>query len=299
MSKTESQFLADYAHIVEKIVFDQDELEKLKTTVKNLTEGKIGPKELKGLILQCRGRIVGEITEYLLFIGRKIVSDNFKERIPPPSASPPTPPSQIEAQLREEIKEKNELLEIVAIRINQLVSKFDDSETVEDQSSIPIENVKEEVERCLNQIGVKEWIDMCFYEDYKFFVKLYPKLESLYEEKFSQDNEDKEGKKIMANKMAELGFPEDIETIVIKYISVRNTFQHSMTDISPSNLELAREVFVNVLIYLIVSNLEPTFLLNNRETIQTNLTKYFSKRLTGNPPFRNQILVRVETIFTT
>ena len=299
MAKTESQFLEDYAQIVEKIVFDEDELETLKITVKNFTEGKISAKELKQLLLQCRDRMVDDISECMLFMGRKIVSE-AKSELSRPSLPPP---SQIEAQLREEIREKNELLETVAIRVNNLVSKFDDKESVAKTKSvtISIEEVKEEVERRLKQIGTKEWIDMCFYEDAVFFVKLYPKLEALYEERFygkvETNNGTEGGKKIMANKMEELGFPEDIETDVIKYVSIRNNFQHSMTNLSPTNLELAQEVFAKVLVYLIVSNLEPEFLSHNRETIYSYLTNYFSHKLTGNPPFRKRIVESLKIVF--
>ncbi len=299
MAKTESQFLEDYAQIVEKIVFDEDELETLKITVKNFTEGKISAKELKQLLLQCRGRMVDDISEYMLFMGRKIVSE-VKNELSRPS---PPPPSQIEVQLREEIREKNDLLETVAIRVNNLVSKFDDRELIPEPKpvTLSIEEVNEEVERNLNQIGANEWIDMCFYEDTVFFVKLYPKLEALYEERFYErdeaNNETEDGKKIMANKMEELGFPEEIETDVIKYVVIRNKFQHSMTDLSTSNLELAQEVFAKVLVYLIASNFELAFLSNHRETVYSCLEDIFIQRLTGSRAFRRRMLARLKTVF--
>lgn len=58
---------------------------------------------------------------------------------------------------------------------------------------------------------------MCEYDDYKFFVKLYPKLEELYKKRFGESEEfsniNKDGKDIMANKMLRLGFPEEVETL--------------------------------------------------------------------------------------
>ena len=212
-----------------------------------------------------------------------------------------TSPTKIESQLREEIKEKNELLETVAQRVNKLVSKFDTDDSREDESQNSIDEVKEEIERCLTQIGAKEWFDMSFYTDYQFFVKLYPKLEDLYRERFGESEKSgkdaKEGKEIMANKMEKLGFPEDIENDVINYLSVRNIIEHSMTDLSPSNLELAREVFVKVFVYLILDSFKSKFLMKNRELVYANLTEIFSKRLTGNPIFRKEILERLETVF--
>ena len=290
-----SQELADFEQVVEKIVFDADELEHLKIAIKNFTEGKTSAKELKHLLLQCRGRMVEDMTEYLLFMAKKLAPE--KTIVPAPSTSV----SQIESQLREEIREKNELLETVALRVNQMVSNLDNEDRQEDQRPISIDDIKKEIERCLNLIGGKEWIEMCYYDDYKFFVKLYPKLEALYEERFYESEKNSknttEGKEIMANKMVKLGFPKDIETIVINYISIRNNFQHSMVDISPLNLELARDAFAKVFVYLILSSIESKFLLNNRETLFANLTEFFSKRLTGNLAYRKRILERIEAVF--
>jgi len=142
---------------------------------------------------------------------------------------------------------------------------------------------------------------MCDYDDYRFFVKLYPKLEALYQERFGESekssNDTRDGKKIMANKMVRLGFPNDIETDVIKYISFRNNFNHSMVDISPSNLELAHKAFVKLFVYLIISNLDSKLLSNNRESFYSCLKDFFSERLTDNHLFRKRILERLKTVF--
>ena len=292
-----SQDLANFENMVEKIIFDDNELENLKIAIKNFTEGKTTAKELKGLLLQCRGRMVEDITDFAFFFAEKrtknlLQAEKDKEQLPSTT--------KVESQLREEIREKNELLEMVAQRVNKLVSKFSNKYLSEDQKPVSIEEVKEEIERCLNQIGAKEWIEMSYYNDYKFFVKLYPKLEELYKERFGESkktsNNTNDGKGIMANKMVEFGFPKDIETILVQYISIRNIFHHSMEDISPSNLELAREVFVNVFVYLTINSIETKFLVKNRELVYANLTKIFSKRLIGNPAFRREILERFKTV---
>jgi len=56
-----SQELANFEQVVEKIIFNDDELTELKIAIKNFTEGKISEKELKHLLLQCRGRMVEEM----------------------------------------------------------------------------------------------------------------------------------------------------------------------------------------------------------------------------------------------
>jgi hypothetical protein len=293
-----SQELANFEQVVEKIIFNDDELEELKIAIRNFTEGKTSEKEFKHLLLQCRGRMVEEITDFGFFFAEKRTENLIQTIRNKKQFSPST---KIESQLREEIIEKNELLETVAERVNQLVSKFNNEDSRKDQKQISSDEIKEEIEQSLYQIGAKEWIEMCYYDDYKFFVKLYPKLEALYKERFGESekisNNTKDRKEIMANKMLKLGFPKEIETLVVQYISIRNNFQHSMNDISPSHLELTHEAFVKLFVYLILNSLEPKFLLNNRESLYSYLTDFFSNRLTSNPVFRKKILGRLKTVF--
>ncbi len=113
-----SQKLANFEQVVEKIIFNEDELEKLKIAIKNFTEGKTSAKELKQLLLQCRGRMMEDITDFtFLFTERRIKDQLQTEK----SIQQPSLPNEVESQLREEIKEKNELLEVVAKRVNKLI----------------------------------------------------------------------------------------------------------------------------------------------------------------------------------
>ncbi len=289
-----SQELANFEQMLEKIIFKDEELEELKIAIKNFTERKTSAKELKQLLLQCRSRMTEEVAFFIsLFVKKKTQTSGqsqlSKENLPSPT--------EVELQLRNEIKEKNDLLETVAIRVNNLVSKLSNDNSEEEKKPNTIEGVKEEIDRCLTQIGAEQWIKMSYYDDYKFFVKLYPKLEALYKERFGESEKNSsEGKEIMANKIVKLGFPEEIETLVIKYIAIRNKFHHSMDDILPSHLELAREVFVNVFLYLIVSNLKIEFLSRDRESLYEELANFFSKRLTGNPIFRKEIARQLKMV---
>lgn len=287
-----SQSVEYYEKLVEPIIFNETELETLKIAIKNFTEGKTSAIELKKLLLQCRGRMVEDMAELAFMIAQRSQAEIVTRQ--------PASPTEVESQLRKEIEEKNELLETVAKRVNNLVNKLNNEEQNEDQKPNSIEEVNEEVERCLKQIGAKEWIDMCFYEDTAFFVKLYPKLEALYKERFGEREKSNsavnDGKFIMANKMERLGFPEEVETMVIQYISIRNNFQHSMADISQSNFELARDVFVHVFVDLILTTMNSSVLLNGRELVYSELKGFFSKQFTGNSSFRKRALKRLETV---
>ena len=118
--------------LVEKIIFNKGELEQLKIAIKNFSLGKINSKELKQLLLQCRGRMVEEVTDFVLFNqGRSKKSQAEKNQ-----EQQPISPTKVESQLRKEIEEKNELLEIVAKRVNRLVSKLRSEEITTKNSEI-------------------------------------------------------------------------------------------------------------------------------------------------------------------
>ena len=123
-----SQELANFEQVVEKIIFNDNELEELKIAIKNFTEGKTGEKELKHLILQFRGRMVEEITDFGFFFAEKRSKKLMQTLRNTQQTSSHT---KVESQLREEILEKNKLLGTVAERINRLVLKRKNDASVE------------------------------------------------------------------------------------------------------------------------------------------------------------------------
>jgi hypothetical protein len=291
--------IKDFEGVIEKIVFNEGELDELKIAIRNFSKGIITPKQLKQDLISCRGRIAKELLGFLTYCLDKAresaqaqVDSNFANSNQSDLAND---------RLRREVAERNELLEVVAKKISALAPKAKKAPPVAGKSLSLEEAIRTEIERVFLAIKVNEWLDMCGYDDYKFFVKLYPKLEELYSERFGESekssNNAKDGKDIMANKMVRLGFPEEIETLIVQYVAIRNVFQHSMNDISPSNLKLAQEAFVKVLIYLIVSSLDPKLVSNNKERIYSCLNDFFSKRLAGNPLFRERMLERFKIVF--
>ena len=289
----------DFEGVIEKIVFNEGELEELKIAIRNFSKGKITPKQLKQNLISCRGRITKELLDFLNYCLDKVresghaqIDSNFANSNQSDLAND---------RLRQEIAEKNELLEVVAKKISALASKAKKAPPVVGKSLGLEEAIRTEIERVFLAVKVNEWLDMCGYDDYKFFTKLYPKLEGLYSERFGESekssNNAKDGKDIMANKMVRLGFPEEVETIVIQYVSIRNIFQHSMKDISPSNLEQAREAFVEVFVYLIISSLDSKLVSKDRAGFYSCLNDFFSKRLASNPIFRKKLLERLKTVF--
>ena len=125
---TEIHDLRHIEQLLEKIIFNENELERLKIAIKNSTERKTSARELKQLILQCRGRILEDITAFIFFIKKAQIKNkvNLENNHNQPILS-----TDVESQLREEICEKNELLETVAQRVNSLVNKLNNENTSE------------------------------------------------------------------------------------------------------------------------------------------------------------------------
>lgn len=98
--------------LVEKVIFDQDSLNLLKIKITQLSRDEISPKEMKQLILNQRAMMLDEILElFPYFIKNLQVNDNSR-----------TQSSDInKSELEQKLGEREELLELVAKRIQGLV----------------------------------------------------------------------------------------------------------------------------------------------------------------------------------
>ena len=292
--------IKDLKQVIEKIVFDEGELDQLKIAIRNFNEGIITPKQLKQNLLNCRGRMVEEVLDFLslyLVKTQTKVDSNF-------TGSNQTKLANDE--LRERIAERNALLEIVAKKINSLVLKTKKGPPTEaDNLSLDSEEaIKNEIERIFSAIRVDEWLEMCGYSDYKFYVKLYNKLQVLYRLKFGDDGKKLKDSKnakveqeIMAGKIAKLNFPEDLTTELIRYIAIRNNAEHDNYDLTPSDMEIAHNAFVRLFIYLITSNLDAQLLAGNEKSFYDCLHRYFSSQLENNSKFLERIERSLNSLF--
>ena len=115
-----SQKSQDYEQVVEKIVFDADELEELKITIRNFTEGKIQAKQLKQKLIQNRGRMVKDFSNFLSFCVDRIRNDDKSSEVPKVAINNQS--NQTNIRLQQDLIERNELLKVVANKVNQIVS---------------------------------------------------------------------------------------------------------------------------------------------------------------------------------
>jgi len=96
-----------YEELLEKIVFNPEELNILKKTITDLSVGIIKPQQLKKLILKNYIRIFEEVSEFIPFY----FEQELKKR-------------SIDPNLSEEIREKDKFLEELGERINNIYLKL-------------------------------------------------------------------------------------------------------------------------------------------------------------------------------
>ena len=123
-----SQENEDFEQVVEKIVFDEEELDELKIMIRNFTEGKIQAKQLKQKLLQSRGRMVKDISNFLSFCVDHVRNSSQNQDLRNYTHSNQS--VLVNNQLRQEILEKEELLEAVAKNVSNFVLKFKESNKV-------------------------------------------------------------------------------------------------------------------------------------------------------------------------
>ncbi|NVM43824.1 MAG: hypothetical protein HWN79_02815 [Candidatus Lokiarchaeota archaeon] len=117
-----SQKSQNYEQVVEKIVFDEEELEQLKIIIKNFTEGKIEAKQLKQNLLLCRGRIVKDISNFLSFCIDRIKREEITSE--DEKSAKEDNFNKIDSQIQQDLLNKNELLRVVANKVSNIVENL-------------------------------------------------------------------------------------------------------------------------------------------------------------------------------
>ena len=117
MAKTRE--VEDFEQVVEKIVFDESELDEIKIAIRNFSKGTITPKQLKQNLLSYRGRMVKDISNFLSFCVDRIRSDDKASEVPKNAIK-----NQTNIRLQQDLIERNELLKVVANKVNYIVSNI-------------------------------------------------------------------------------------------------------------------------------------------------------------------------------
>ena len=90
--------------MIEKILFEEGELNNLKHLINDLQNGKIHPKQLRAAIIEDRAKMLNKIIRIFPYYHRQITYqeeiEDFTEK-------------DIEAEIKKELEEKKELLKRV------------------------------------------------------------------------------------------------------------------------------------------------------------------------------------------
>lgn len=113
MNNNSKEFLYD---MLEKILFDENQLTKLKDGIEEVSTGRSSPKSLRKRIIELRVEIVEKLLELFPFYLKQITANHKINEV--------TEKKLISAPSSEELQEKNELLEQVAIKINSIYMKL-------------------------------------------------------------------------------------------------------------------------------------------------------------------------------
>ena len=119
---TKTQEVEDFEQVIEKIVFDDSELDEIKIAIRNFSKGTITPKQLKQNLLSYRGRMVKDISNFLNFCINRIRSDDKASEVPKNAIKNQS--NQTNIRLHQELTERNELLKVVANKVNYIVSNI-------------------------------------------------------------------------------------------------------------------------------------------------------------------------------
>lgn len=100
--------------MLEKLVFDEGDLKRLKFSIEHLVTGQMTTKQLREQIIESRSKIIERLIEYIPFyIKQWAIGNSINE-----FTNNPTIDSN--SELEEKLKEKEKFLEEVGLRINKI-----------------------------------------------------------------------------------------------------------------------------------------------------------------------------------
>ena len=114
VDSTREKFLSNS---LEKIIFNEADFNGLKQTINDLTFGLIEPKKLKEKIINSRFRLLQELLEFFPFYLKR---DSFQHSVEDFAKESENP----DPDLIEELKEKDEFLQELGNRINNIFNKL-------------------------------------------------------------------------------------------------------------------------------------------------------------------------------
>ncbi len=287
--------------LVEKVIFDQDNLNSLKTKIKQLSRDEITQKEMKQLILNQRAIMLDDILELFPFYINKL-QENEQSRTKSSN-------SNSISELEEKLGEREELLELLARRIqglvqgNPAIEKTEASDLNDNEMLYSIDNV---IIKELQVINIDSWLKMvdyinlekkCVKDDFRLLVRLIGNI-ALYHERMLEKDEELP----IPKKIKELNFPIELEKDLILLNKARNNAVHDGKEIYDDDRLLMYDVFFRVLQFLLEYHVKEkvnglvsensdktTIYKETREILANYIAKKVSKTSWEHPQLHNLI----------
>ncbi len=97
--------------MLEKMLFNEKDLNILKIAIDNMNMGKISPKELRKYIIESRVKIIEKLLKFFPFYLKQVTIEKPLEALAQPHTN---------IKLNQELQEKNEFLKDVGSRVNKI-----------------------------------------------------------------------------------------------------------------------------------------------------------------------------------
>ncbi len=101
--------------MLEKIVFNEAQLIILKKGIDKVANGYLNPKDLRKQIIELRVKLIEELIEFFPFYLKQSLTENKLTSFTD---------SNISSQISKELNEKNNLLEEVGFKVNNIYIKL-------------------------------------------------------------------------------------------------------------------------------------------------------------------------------
>lgn len=108
--------------MLEKILFNEEDLNKLKVAIENLSTGQISPKNFRTQLVENRVKILEKLLQFFPFyLKQESIDKSLKEF---------TGTDDEKVQLSKELKERDDLLEEVGLRVNHIFEKLKEKQEI-------------------------------------------------------------------------------------------------------------------------------------------------------------------------
>jgi len=228
--------------MVEKIVFNEEQLFALKEALSQVGTNKLAIKDVKNMILDQRTKIMEDTIDLLSFYMEQQVQQ-------------PVIPSEELSVLKAKVTEREELLEEIGRRLERITGNHRS-----DSGVLELE-IKEFALKELGTAQIQLWLEVASLIDfkkekitngYKFLMWSLICVEKYHAYLFGKEDE-----VTLPNKVRALKLPKKLEDDLLIMVHNRNINAHDIVEIPDAFLPVMEDGFLNLLHHFVNESLIP------------------------------------------